>query len=212
MSEASETPLLSDRFDAALAYASRIHRRQVRKGSGIPYVSHLLGVASIALESGADEDQAIAALLHDAVEDQGGPARLVDIREQFGERVARIVDHCTDADCKPKPPWRARKEAYLASLGDKPADSLLVSMADKTHNAGAIVADLVEHGDAVWGRFTGGREGTLWYYAALSEQFSKRLPGAGADRLKRTVDTMHRLAGATREGAGEFSNGSSVAD
>ena len=190
----SQTKMLTDRFDEALAYASRLHRSQVRKGSGIPYVSHLLGVASIALENGADEDQAIAALLHDAVEDQGGSAQLEIIREKFGERVAEIVDHCTDADTNPKPPWRRRKEDYVTSLAHKPTASVMVSLADKTHNAGAIVADLVVHGEIVWDRFTGGREGTLWYYSELAAAFEARLPGPASSRLTRVVAEMNLRA------------------
>lgn len=182
--------MLTDRFDDALAYASRIHRDQIRKGADIPYVSHLLGVASIALEAGADEDQAIAALLHDAVEDQGGLARLNDIRNRYGERVAEIVNHFTDTDIEPKPPWRARKEAYIESLSHKPAASLLVSLADKTHNAGAIVADLAAHGSVVWERFTGGRDGSLWYYETLADRFAVLLPGPLADRFAGTVALM----------------------
>jgi (p)ppGpp synthase/HD superfamily hydrolase len=185
-----QQPALSERFTVALVYASHIHRAQIRKGSNIPYVSHLLGVASIAIENGADEDQAIAALLHDAVEDQGGAARLADIRSQFGERVARMVEHCTDTDVMPKPPWRERKEAYLASLASKPRDSLEVSLADKTHNAGAIVADLHVHGEQVWERFTGSKEGSLWYYRALAGAFTELVPGAAAARLCRSVDQM----------------------
>ena len=137
---------LTQRFQSALAYAAKLHRDQRRKGSDIAYTSHLLGVASIALEIGGDEDQAIAALLHDAVEDQGGLPRLAEIRQLYGDCVADIVWDCTDADTEPKPPWRARKEAYIASLSHKPADSLLVSLADKTHNARAILDDLVVHG------------------------------------------------------------------
>ena len=186
--------MLTDRFDEALAYASRLHRTQIRKGSGIPYVSHLLGVASIALENGADEDQAIAALLHDAVEDQGGSAQLEAIRAKFGNRVAEIVDHCTDADTDPKPPWRKRKEEYVASLAHKPAASLMVSLADKTHNAGAIVADLVVHGEMVWLRFTGGREGTLWYYSELAAAFEAQVPGPAAGRFTRVVAEMNQRA------------------
>lgn len=182
--------MLTDRFDDALAYASRIHRDQIRKGADIPYISHLLGVASIALEAGADEDQAIAALLHNAVEDQGGLARLKDIRNRYGERVAEIVNHCTDTDIEPKPPWRARKEAYIESLSHKPAASLLVSLADKTHNAGAIVADLAAHGSVVWERFTGGRDGSLWYYETLADRFAVLLPGPLADRFAGTVALM----------------------
>lgn len=186
--------MLTERFDEALAYASKLHRDQRRKGTDVPYVAHLLGVASIALENGADEDQAIAALLHDAVEDQGGAAQLATIRAKFGDRVAEIVDHCTDADSDPKPPWRTRKEAYLASLAHKPVASLQVSLADKTHNAGAIVADLAVHGDALWKRFTGGRDGSLWYYDALAQAFQARIPGPATDRLAALVGEMRRRA------------------
>lgn len=187
------TPL-TERFDAALAYASAAHRTHFRKGTTIPYVSHLMGVASIALENGADEDQAIAALLHDAVEDQGGAPRLADIRATFGDRVADIVYHCTDTDIEPKPAWRPRKEAYLDHLSSVPKDALEVSLADKTHNAGAILADLHCHGDQLWGRFNGGREGSLWYYRSLSDRFQELVPGPGADRLSRLVDEMERLS------------------
>ena len=183
----------TDRFDHALAYASRIHRHQQRKGADIPYVSHLLGVCAIAIENGASEDQAIAALLHDAVEDQGGAARLEDIRANFGDAVAQIVWDCTDSDTEPKPPWRTRKEAYLASLEHKPVTSLAVSLADKTHNAGAITADMHTHGLAVWERFTGGREGSLWYYRALAEVFLRRIPGPAAHRFARLVAEMEAL-------------------
>jgi (p)ppGpp synthase/HD superfamily hydrolase len=186
--------MLSERFDAALVYASSAHRNQVRKGSDIPYVSHLLGVASLAIEIGADEDQAIAALLHDAVEDQGGQPRLDDIRARFGSRVASIVSDCTDSWEEPKPDWRPRKEAYLASLSSKHPDSLLVSLADKMHNASAINADLAVHGPAVWDRFTGGRNGSLWYYSELALAFERRLPGAPSKRLKALVAEMHDLA------------------
>lgn len=185
---------LTERFDDALTYASRIHRAQRRKGADIPYVSHLLGVAAIAIENGATEDQAIAALLHDAVEDQGGAERLDDIRTRFGEEVARIVDDCTGSDMEPKPPWRGRKEAYLASLSHKPAASLEVSIADKTHNAGAIVADLHVHGEQVWTRFTGGRDGSLWYFRALADAFAPLAPGTASDRFARLVGEMERLA------------------
>jgi (p)ppGpp synthase/HD superfamily hydrolase len=194
MKDRAVTPFLTGRFDDALAYASHIHRAQRRKGSEIPYVSHLLAVAAIALENGADEDQAIAALLHDAVEDQGGLAQLDTIRVRFGQAVAAIVADCTDAYEEPKPEWRPRKKAYIASLAHKPARSLAVSLADKTHNASAINADLRAVGAAVWDRFTGGRDGTLWYYRALADSFRANAPGIAAERFAREVAEMEELA------------------
>jgi (p)ppGpp synthase/HD superfamily hydrolase len=178
---------LSERFDDALVYASRLHRTQIRKGSGIPYVSHLLAVCALVIEHGGSEDQAIAALLHDAAEDQGGEATLSDIRSRYGAAVADIVADCTDAWTEPKPPWRPRKEAYLAALPSKPAASLLVSLADKAHNAGAILRDHQVLGDALWDRFKGGRDGTIWYYRSLSAVFDQVMPGALAERLSRSV-------------------------
>lgn len=186
-------PPLGSRFDDALAYASDKHRRQRRKGSETPYLAHLLGVASIALEMGGNEDHAIGALLHDVVEDQ--EVTVEEVERRFGPAVARIVADCTDGHGPIKAPWRTRKEAYLAALPTKPAASLLVSLADKTHNARAIVDDLRVHGDTVWARFTGGRDGTLWYYAALSEIYAAALPGAHADRFARVVAEMRALAG-----------------
>lgn len=184
--------MLTDRFDEALAYASRLHREQRRKGTDVPYVAHLLGVASIALENGADEDQAIGALLHDAVEDQD--VTVPEIAARFGPAVARIVADCTDTHETRKPAWRARKEAYVASLADKPAASLLVSCADKIYNAQAILIDLGLHGPAVWGRFTGGREGSLWYYRALADALLRHLPGPAAERLSAIVTEIEALA------------------
>ena len=143
----------SDRFDDALAYASRLHRAQKRKGTDIPYVAHLLAVCSLVIENGGSEDQAIAALLHDAAEDQGGEATLKAIEVRYGAPVAKIVADCTDSWVEPKPPWRKRKEAYLAALPSKPVSSLLVSLADKTHNAGAILNDDRLLGDDLWPRF-----------------------------------------------------------
>ena len=185
---------LTDRFDDALAYASRIHRTQYRKGTTIPYVSHVLAVSSLTLQYGGDEDQAIGALLHDAAEDQGGQDRLDDIRSRFGDAVASIVADCTDSWVEPKPVWRARKEQYIASLAHKPERSLLVSLADKTHNASAILDDLREHGDALWDRFTGGREGSLWYYRSLADVLGNRLSGPLARDFDRTVTAIEAVA------------------
>ena len=185
---------LGPRFEEALTYAARLHREQVRKGSGVPYLSHLLGVAGIALEHGASEDEAIAALLHDAVEDQGGAPTLAEIRRRFGDAVADIVAACSDTDVVPKPPWRPRKEAYIAHLASASPSARLVSAADKLHNARSILTDYRRLGEAVWGRFTGGKEGTLWYYRALVQAFRAHDPTPLVDELERTVQEMERLA------------------
>ena len=142
---------------------------------------------TLVIEHGGNEDQAIAALLHDAAEDQGGAETLDDIRKRFGDAVAEIVADCTDAWTEPKPDWRPRKEAYLAKLPAKPTPSLLVSLADKTHNAEAILFDYRVLGDPLWQRFNGGAEGTRWYYSALADVFSQALPGRLSDRLLRAV-------------------------
>lgn len=202
--------ILSERFDRALAYATDLHRQQRRKGTDIPYVAHLLSVAALVLEHGGSEDQAIAALLHDAVEDQGGDepaARLEEIRRAFGDAVANIVADCTDAWEEPKPAWRARKEAYIASLRAKDEASLLVSLADKTHNARAIEADHREIGAALWDRFKGGRDGTVWYYESLVAQFAEVLPGRLAEELRGAV---RGFAGADVDESGDVINRGSV--
>jgi len=196
---------LTQRFEHAVGYASRIHSNQTRKGTGIPYLTHLLGVASLVMENGAEsEEEVIGALLHDAAEDQGGRPRLEDIREEFGEVVGHIVDACTDSYDDPKPPWRERKEAYVSHVrervergGDEAA--LRVSLADKLHNTRAILADVRESGDAVYERFSGKREGTIWYYAALVEAFSG-FPNRMVGELERTVGELRRLGSAARSG------------
>lgn len=185
--------MLGPRFDAALVLASELHRTQVRKESGVPYVAHLLAVCALAIEHGADEDQAIAAVLHDAVEDQGGLPTAARIREQFGARVHDLVMALTDAVVTPKPPWRARKEAYLAHLRHVPADVLLISAADKVHNARAIVEDHAAVGPALWQRFSGGREGTLWYYRELAKVFAERGPRRLGGLLGELARAMQQL-------------------
>lgn len=184
---------LSGRFEEALSYAADAHREQKRKGTEIPYVSHLLGVCSIALEYGANEDEAIAALLHDAVEDAGGHARLEDIRERFGENVAEIVAGCTDAYVTPKPPWRERKERYIEHVSTASPSVQLVSAADKLHNAQSVLRDLREHGEALWSRFNGGKEGTLWYYRSLVDVFRMAGNRALVDELDRVVTEIERI-------------------
>ena len=179
--------MLTTRFDDALRYAHELHREQTRKGTPIAYISHLMTVSALVIEHGGNEDQAIGALLHDAVEDQGGAETLEDIRRRFGDAVAEIVADCTDAWIEPRPDWRPRKEAYLVTLPKKPAQSLLVSLADKTHNAEAILFDYRVLGDELWPRFNGGAEGTRWYYQSLADIFDETMPGRLADRLARAV-------------------------
>ena len=179
--------MLTTRYDDALVYASNLHRNQVRKGTDIPYLSHLLSVSALVLKHGRDEDQAIAGLLHDAVEDQGGERTLEEIRAHFGDRVAGFVADCTDSRAVPKPPWRERKEAYVAAIPARSRESLLISLADKTDNARAILGDYRENGDQVWARFSVKKDGTRWYYQSLSELFSKYCPGPLAAEFARTV-------------------------
>lgn len=186
--------MLTDRFDDALSYASRLHRAQCRKGSGVPYVSHLISVAALVLEYGGDEDQAIGGLLHDAVEDQGGPTALADITSRFGPRVAAIVTACSDNDGHDKAPWEERKRAYLAGIASKSDDAVLVTTCDKLHNATTIVEDLRRVGVSVFDRFTARREGTLWYYRELARTLAIRAPGPLTERLTRSVDELHSLA------------------
>lgn len=188
----------SDRLSVALRTAAELHAGQCRKGTNIPYLAHLLGTCAIALEHGAGEDEAIAALLHDAIEDVR-PTETTRARvATFGERVLAIVEACTDADAHPKPPWRERKVRYLAHLATADHSALLVSAADKLHNARAIVADLRRVGPAVWDRFNpdAGRDGSLWYYRSLVEAYREN-PAHDPDliaELDRTVTEMERLA------------------
>jgi (p)ppGpp synthase/HD superfamily hydrolase len=187
--------ILTARFDDAFVYAATLHRTQQRKGSGVPYVSHLMAVSALVLEHGGDEDQAIAGLLHDAPEDQGGERTLAEIRQRFGDGVAKIVTDCSDSlteDPDRKLAWRPRKEAYLAALPHKDKRSLLVALADKTHNAKSILVDLRRIGDDLWPRFKGGRDGTLWYYTTAADIFRAALPGELSRELDETVQGFAR--------------------
>jgi len=192
---------LTTNFRDALDFAFDLHQQQVRKGTTIPYVSHLLSVAALVLEHGGSEEEAIAALLHDAVEDQGGKSTLERIRGRFGDYVAHIVQACSDTDQIPKPSWRERKEKYLAHLeasdGSLPDGALRVSLADKVHNARDILCVYRQEGEALWERFSGKRDGTLWYYSRLVAIFQARYPGPLANELTRTVSELKRLAGRT---------------
>ncbi len=181
---------MTARFEEALAYAAVVHAAQRRKGPReIPYIGHLLGVAALVFEDGGDEDEAIAALLHDAPEDQGGEPRLADIRARFGDRVAYILTGCSDTFDDPKPPWRARKERYLAHLETAEPSVLRVSIADKVHNLATTVADVRLDGAAVWDRFNAQAEDQLWYYGSLLDVLRRR--GASA----RLVPELDRLVG-----------------
>lgn len=165
--------MLSSRFTNAFAFAAELHATQVRKGTAVPYIAHLMAVASLALEHGATEDEAIAALLHDAIEDQGGAVTREAIRSRFGNTVTAIVDGCSDADTIPKPPWRARKQAYIDHLAIASPSVRLVSACDKLHNCRSILTDYRIYGDALWERFKGGKDGTLWYYHSLVQTFQQ---------------------------------------
>ena len=162
---------LGPRFHRAFLFATEKHAGQTRKASTIPYLAHLMGVASLVLEAGGDEDLAIAALLHDVVEDCGGTPMLEQVRRRFGARVAKVVDGCTDAYTIPKPPWRERKDSYISHLKTADGDTRLVSAADKLNNVRSILSDYRQVGEAIWPRFNGGREGTLWYYRTLCDEF-----------------------------------------
>jgi GTP pyrophosphokinase len=186
---------LSECFTQALIFASQLHAKQTRKGSGVPYVAHLLAVASIALEYGASEDEAIAALLHDAIEDQGGAATREEIRRRFGDTVTEIVDGCTESDITPKPPWRQRKEAYIAHIPNASVSVRLVSAADKLHNARSILKDYRLLGDGVWERFQGGKNGTLWYYRSIVDAFHTVESTPLVDELERVVSELEGLVG-----------------
>lgn len=191
---ANASPLLTHRFREALVFAAELHAGQKRKGTHIPYISHLLGVAALVLEDGGDEDQAIAALLHDAVEDQGGMGTLETIRDRFGSRVAAIVEGCTDSFHTPKYPWRERKEQYIAHLYAASPEVRRVSLADKLHNARSILADLRQNGGAIWDRFRGGKGGSLWYYRELLEVFQQTCDGYMVEELARVLAEIERLA------------------
>jgi len=197
-SDKAVAPKLGPRFERALLFATRKHAGQTRKGTTVPYVSHLMSVAGLVLEAGGDEDLAIAALLHDVVEDCGGAVMLKEIRRRFGGRVANVVDGCTDADLDPKPPWRRRKEDYLKHLRTADADVRLVSAADKLHNARSVLTDFREIGEPVWERFQGKRDGTLWYYRALLREFKRKKTNRLVCELERVIMDLEAVAGSAK--------------
>jgi (p)ppGpp synthase/HD superfamily hydrolase len=189
---------LGPRFQRAFQFAAEKHAGQTRKASTIPYIAHLMGVASLVLEAGGDEDLAIAALLHDVVEDCGGAPMLKEVRRRFGSRVAEVVDGCTDAYEVPKPPWLERKESYIRRLKKEDADTRLVSAADKLNNVRSILSDYRAVGESVWSRFNGGREGTLWYYRTLRDEFRRDKPNRVTRDLELAVNELELLTGQFR--------------
>jgi (p)ppGpp synthase/HD superfamily hydrolase len=186
--------VLTERFERALVFAAELHREQRRKGSGVPYISHLLAVCALTLEYGGDEDEAIAALLHDAIEDQGGTSARAEIFRRFGARVTEIAEGCTDTDESPKPAWRPRKEAYIRHVATASASVRLVSACDKLHNARSLVMDYRVYGEDLWQRFTGRREGTLWYYRAMLSALRAAGDSAVVEELGRVIAELERLA------------------
>jgi (p)ppGpp synthase/HD superfamily hydrolase len=195
VSEQTSTPKLTGQFSKALVYAELKHHTQVRKGGDIPYIGHLLTVAGLVINDGGSEAQAIAALLHDAVEDQGGPATLEEIKTNFGDEVARIVDECSDTDEEPKPPWLERKQRYIDHLAEVGEDTLLVSVADKLDNARSMLRDYHEHGPSLWQRFNRKNpHDHLWYYGELLKAYRAR--GCSSwmvEELDRVVEELKRL-------------------
>jgi GTP pyrophosphokinase len=197
--QALRTTQLTNRFDDALTFARYVHIAQSNKGTAIPYLAHVMGVASIVLDMEGSEDEAIAGLLHDTIEDGGGLSIEIAIRAQFGDEVARIVRACSDTDEKPKPPWRQRKQDYLDSIAHKQRDELLVSLADKVHNSRRVLTDYRAIGEEIWPRFKEGRDGQLWYYDELVKAFQARvdvLPLPAAYRVDELTRTVAELKGA----------------
>ena len=184
----------------AFVFAADKHKGQTRKASSIPYIAHLMGVASLVLEAGGDEDLAIAALLHDVVEDCGGVPMLKEVRRRFGARVAKVVDGCTDAYADPKPSWRERKESYIARLRDEDKETRLVSAADKLNNVRSILSDYRAVGESIWSRFNGGREGTLWYYRTLRDEFLRDRPNRITRDLALAVRELECMAAEHTDG------------
>ena len=185
---------LTEKFEEALIYSTRLHAEQKRKRSSVPYLAHLLGVTSLVLEDGGGENEAIAALLHDAVEDQGGLETLKEIERRFGSEVANIVDALTDSYSDPKPPWKERKEAYIASLRTASPEVIRVSLADKVYNARATLRDIRQNGEAGWEKFNGGKDGTLWYYRQLIQTFEFHGSRSLLSELVRIVDELEKFS------------------
>jgi (p)ppGpp synthase/HD superfamily hydrolase len=195
-SRVPKPPHLGVRLQKAFRYAAEKHAGQTRKQTAVPYLSHLMAVTSLVLEAGGDEDMAIAALLHDVVEDCGGAPRLREVRKLFGQRVAKIVEGCTDSFSDPKLPWIVRKNEYLERLRHEDEETRLVSASDKLHNVRTVIADHRTDGEKIWRRFSGKRDGTLWYYRALNQEFQRgRKKNRTTRELGIAVAELNRIVG-----------------
>lgn len=181
------------RFERALVFANRMHAGQVRKYSGAPYIAHLLGVAAFVLEDGGSEDEAIAAILHDTAEDCGGEDTLEDIRQKFGEKIAKIVRECSDTLERPKPPWEERKRNHLEVLRTAMPETIRVMLADKVYNALSLLHALQDSGDQVWHKFKGGKDGTLWYFHEMLAIFRQRHSGFMVRELARLIAAIEEI-------------------
>lgn len=199
MNRSSKPPYLGPRLQKAFRYAAEQHAGQTRKQTAVPYLSHLMAVTSLVLEGGGEEDLAIAALLHDVVEDCGGTPRLREVRRMFGARVSKIVEGCTDSFSDPKLPWMVRKTEYLKRLKHEDAETRLVSASDKLHNVRTVIADYRRDGESIWKRFSGKREGTLWYYRALNEEFQRRKANRITRELAMAVRELDKMVGVHRD-------------
>ena len=188
-------PALGARLQRAFRYAAEKHAGQTRKQSTVPYLSHLMAVAALVFEAGGDEDMAIAGLLHDVVEDCGGMPRLREVRKQFGPRVAKIVEGCTDSFGEPKAEWIERKKDYLGKVMHADAETRLVSACDKLHNVRTILGDYRQDGERIWARFSGKKGGTLWYYRALSDEYQRTNLNRIARELEIAVAELEMAVG-----------------
>jgi (p)ppGpp synthase/HD superfamily hydrolase len=191
----TETPTLGRRFEEAFALANQLHQDHVRKASDSPYISHLLSVTALVLQDGGDEDEAIAALLHDAVEDQGGEQTLALIRERFGDKIAEIVYECSDAFTIPKPPWQSRKEEHIERLKKASPSAHRIMLADKLHNARALLRELRAKGEEAWELSKGGREGMLWYFRTMHALLGESNRGYLWEELGRVIEEIERITG-----------------
>lgn len=186
--------ILTQRFEQALIYATRLHSQQTRKVTGVPYISHLLSVTALVLEAGGNEEEAIAALLHDAVEDQGGATTRAEIYDQFGEQIVAIVDDCTEFKSEIKPPWRERKLHYIEQLRVASPSARRVALADKLHNMRALLFDYRQQGEAIWSIFSTGKDGMLWFYHSFLTMYREVAPSPMVEELARVVAELEQLS------------------